>query len=162
MDATLTRIMGISISCPSTLLYDKTHRPENSWSKSAYSNSFHNTCIHAQLAVQEHVLYLSKCNATLLRAYFEPYKSQFALLTQTASILGCYWLRFIGSAKMKMVWEAQMIAFVLNYIFQFGNEMLITSFYASSLVTVSLFQNRRHFLARTNFQLISRLFYFYN
>ena len=30
-----------------------------------------------------------------------------------------------------------MIAFVLNYIFQFGNEMLITSFYASSLVTVS-------------------------
>ena len=65
--------------------------------------------------------------------------SQFALLTQTASILGCYWLRFIGSAKLKMVWEAQMIAFVLNYIFQFGNEMLITSFYASSLVTVSLF-----------------------
>lgn len=62
--------------------------------------------------------------------------SQFALLTQTASILGCYLLRFIGKDKFWMVLECQLIAFVINYIAQFGNEMLITSFYASSLITV--------------------------
>ena len=35
-----------------------------------------------------------------------------------------------------MVLECQLTAFVINYIAQFGNEMLVTSFYASSLITV--------------------------
>ena len=64
--------------------------------------------------------------------------SQFALLTQSASVLGCYLLRFIGQNKMRLVVEVQIISFLINYVMQFGNEMLVTSFYASSLLTVRI------------------------
>ena len=70
--------------------------------------------------------------------------SQFALLTQTASILGCYLLRFIGKDKFWLVLECQLISFVINYIAQFGNEMLITSFYASSLITIAMLLSAEH------------------
>ena len=62
--------------------------------------------------------------------------AQFALLTQTASVMGCYLLRFIGSHKLRLIVEAQAISLAINYFLQFGNEMLLTSFFASSLITV--------------------------
>ena len=37
---------------------------------------------------------------------------------------------------MNIVLHAQLIALLTNYVFQFGNEMLLTSFYASSLLSV--------------------------
>ena len=38
--------------------------------------------------------------------------------------------------QLNIVLHAQLLALVTNYVFQFGNEMLLTSFYASSLLTV--------------------------
>ncbi|XP_013396417.1 probable C-mannosyltransferase DPY19L1 [Lingula anatina] len=64
--------------------------------------------------------------------------AQFALLTQTVSVLGTYVLGFIGSHKMKVVLYGQTVALVISYIFLFGNEMLLTSFYASCLFTVHI------------------------
>ena len=37
---------------------------------------------------------------------------------------------------MNIVLHAQLIALLANYVLQFGNEMLLTSFYASSLLSV--------------------------
>ena len=62
--------------------------------------------------------------------------AQFVLLTQTASVMGCYLLQFIGSRKLRLVLEAQVISLAINYFLQFGNKMLLTSFFASSLITV--------------------------
>jgi len=37
---------------------------------------------------------------------------------------------------MNILLHAQFIALLANFVFQFGNEMLLTSFYASSLISV--------------------------
>lgn len=62
--------------------------------------------------------------------------AQFALLTQTAAVYGLYLLEFIGSYKMKILLHAQIGALGANFIFQFGNEMLLTSFFAASLLVI--------------------------
>lgn len=62
--------------------------------------------------------------------------AQFALLTQTAAVYALYLLEFIGSHKMKLLLYAQLAALGANFVFQFGNEMLLTSFYASSLLVI--------------------------
>ena len=96
--------------------------------------------------------------------------AQFALLTQTASVMGTYLLGFIGSKKLRLIVEAQewlsrnfyrinfnfsdnlktkfsskkyisksnfkALSLAINYVLQFGNEMLLTSFFASSLISV--------------------------
>ncbi|XP_039251491.2 protein C-mannosyl-transferase DPY19L1-like [Styela clava] len=62
--------------------------------------------------------------------------AQFALLTQTAAVYALYLLEFIGSYKIKILLYAQIAALGGNFVFQFGNEMLLTSFYASSLVAI--------------------------
>uniref|UniRef100_H2ZHL2 C-mannosyltransferase DPY19L1 n=1 Tax=Ciona savignyi TaxID=51511 RepID=H2ZHL2_CIOSA len=62
--------------------------------------------------------------------------AQFALLTQSACVFALYILEFIGSWKMMILIHAQIIALLANFVFQFGNEMLLTSFYASSLVAI--------------------------
>jgi len=78
---------------------------------------------------------ISICTAAFL--FMLPWQfAQFALLTQTACIFAVYVLEYIGSHKVKIVLHAQMIALILNFIFQCGNEMLLTSFYASSLLAV--------------------------
>lgn len=62
--------------------------------------------------------------------------AQFALLTQTAAVYGLYLLEFIGSYKMKILLHAQIAALAANFVFQFGNEMLLTSFYAASILVI--------------------------
>lgn len=62
--------------------------------------------------------------------------AQFALMTQTVAVFGCYVLEFIGSHKMRIVLWGQTIGLAVSYVFLFGNEMLLTSFFASCLITV--------------------------
>ncbi|XP_077978048.1 protein C-mannosyl-transferase DPY19L1-like [Glandiceps talaboti] len=62
--------------------------------------------------------------------------AQYALLTQTMAVFGCYVLGYIGSKKIKCILNGQIISLVISFILLFGNEMLLTSFYASCLVTV--------------------------
>jgi len=62
--------------------------------------------------------------------------AQFALLTQTACVFALYMLEFIGSWKMNILLHGQLAALLANFVFQCGNEMLLTSFYASSLLAV--------------------------
>ncbi|XP_070566148.1 LOW QUALITY PROTEIN: protein C-mannosyl-transferase DPY19L1-like [Ptychodera flava] len=62
--------------------------------------------------------------------------AQYALLTQTIAVFGCYVLGYIGSGKMKCVLYGQAIGLFCSYHLLFGNEMLLTSFYASALITV--------------------------
>jgi len=62
--------------------------------------------------------------------------AQFALLTQTACVFALYILEFIGSWKMNILLHGQIFALLANFAFQCGNEMLLTSFYASSLLAV--------------------------
>jgi len=38
--------------------------------------------------------------------------------------------------QMNILLHAQLIALLANFVFQFGNEMLLTSFYASSLLSI--------------------------
>ncbi|XP_002131981.2 protein C-mannosyl-transferase DPY19L1 [Ciona intestinalis] len=62
--------------------------------------------------------------------------AQFALLTQSACVFALYMLEFIGSWKIMILIHAQIIALLANFVFQFGNKMLLTSFYASSLIAI--------------------------
>nr|CAB3239890.1 probable C-mannosyltransferase DPY19L1 [Phallusia mammillata] len=85
--------------------------------------------------------YLGHMSAICVAAFFFmlPWQfAQFALLTQTAAVFALYMLEFIGSWKINIVLHAQLIALLANFVFQFGNEMLLTSFYASSLLSIIL------------------------
>jgi len=62
--------------------------------------------------------------------------AQFALLTQTSCIFALYMLEYIGRWKINILLDAQLLALVANFVFQCGNKMLLTSFYASSLLSV--------------------------
>ncbi|XP_077158892.1 protein C-mannosyl-transferase DPY19L1 [Paroedura picta] len=60
--------------------------------------------------------------------------AQFVLLTQMASIFGIYILGFMDSCKLQMILYAHMASLGACFFLMFGNSMLLTSFYASSLV----------------------------
>ena len=62
--------------------------------------------------------------------------AQFALLTQTVAVFGTYVLGYSDSHKVKVIFYGQMIGLLVSYIALFGNEMLLTSFFASCLLTV--------------------------
>ncbi|KAL3831444.1 hypothetical protein ACJMK2_023195 [Sinanodonta woodiana] len=64
--------------------------------------------------------------------------AQFALLTQTVAVFATYVLGFIGSHKMYVFLTGQVSGFLISYILLFGNEMLLTSFFCSCLITVTL------------------------
>jgi len=64
--------------------------------------------------------------------------AQFALLTQTASVMATYLLGFIGTGKMGLIVKGQTVALAINYVLQCGNSMLLTSFFASSLLSVTI------------------------
>ncbi|KAK6166714.1 hypothetical protein SNE40_023346 [Patella caerulea] len=64
--------------------------------------------------------------------------AQFALLTQTMSVFGVYVLQFIDKRKIKVILIGQILGLLISYILLFRNEMLLTSFYASCLLTVAL------------------------
>ncbi|CAL1546397.1 unnamed protein product, partial [Lymnaea stagnalis] len=60
--------------------------------------------------------------------------AQFALLTQTIAAIALYMLRYISSAICKVILFGQTIGLVVSFGLLFGNEMLLTSFFASSLL----------------------------
>ncbi|KAM7421533.1 hypothetical protein PAMA_015599 [Pampus argenteus] len=62
--------------------------------------------------------------------------AQFVLLTQVASLFASYILGYLGAAKMQSVLVTHMITLAVCFILMFGNSMLLTSFYASSLVSI--------------------------
>uniref|UniRef100_A0A4W3JVV6 Dpy-19-like 1, like (H. sapiens) n=1 Tax=Callorhinchus milii TaxID=7868 RepID=A0A4W3JVV6_CALMI len=62
--------------------------------------------------------------------------AQFVLLTQIASLFATYILGFIDSSKLLEILYAHMISLLLCFALMFGNAMLLSSYYASSLVIV--------------------------
>ena len=50
--------------------------------------------------------------------------------------MATYLLGFIGTRKMGLIVKAQAVALAINYVLQCGNSMLLTSFFASSLLSV--------------------------
>uniref|UniRef100_A0A672KYL1 Probable C-mannosyltransferase DPY19L1 n=1 Tax=Sinocyclocheilus grahami TaxID=75366 RepID=A0A672KYL1_SINGR len=59
--------------------------------------------------------------------------AQFVLLTQVASLFASYILGYLSPAKMQSVLVTHMISLAVCFLLMFGNSMLLTSFYASSL-----------------------------
>ncbi|XP_047455191.1 dpy-19-like 1, like isoform X1 [Mugil cephalus] len=62
--------------------------------------------------------------------------AQFVLLTQVASLFASYILGYLAAAKMQSILVTHMITLSVCFILMFGNSMLLTSFYASSLVSI--------------------------
>ncbi|XP_063055665.1 dpy-19-like 1, like [Engraulis encrasicolus] len=62
--------------------------------------------------------------------------AQFVLLTQVASLFVSYILGYISPSKMHSLLVTHMISLGVCFLLMFGNSMLLTSFYASSLVSI--------------------------
>ncbi|KAM6994369.1 dpy-19-like 1, like [Tautogolabrus adspersus] len=62
--------------------------------------------------------------------------AQFVLLTQVASLFASYILGYLGAAKMQSILVTHMVTLGACFVLMFGNSMLLTSFYASSLVSI--------------------------
>ncbi|GAB1605606.1 probable C-mannosyltransferase DPY19L1 [Argonauta hians] len=62
--------------------------------------------------------------------------AQFALMTQTMSVFATYMLNFIGARKLKVIVFGQLLGWFTSWMLLFTNEMLLTSFYFSCLLTV--------------------------
>ncbi|XP_048008802.1 dpy-19-like 1, like isoform X2 [Megalobrama amblycephala] len=62
--------------------------------------------------------------------------AQFVLLTQVASLFASYILGYLSPSKMQSVLVTHMISLAVCFLLMFGNSMLLTSFYASSLVSI--------------------------
>uniref|UniRef100_A0A4W5QB60 Dpy-19-like 1, like (H. sapiens) n=1 Tax=Hucho hucho TaxID=62062 RepID=A0A4W5QB60_9TELE len=62
--------------------------------------------------------------------------AQFVLLTQVASLFASYILGYISPTKMQSLLVTHMITLAVCFVLMFGNSMLLTSFYASSLVSI--------------------------
>ncbi|CAJ1062903.1 dpy-19-like 1%2C like isoform X4 [Xyrichtys novacula] len=62
--------------------------------------------------------------------------AQFVLLTQVASLFASYILGYLNAAKMQSILVTHMITLGVCFVLMFGNSMLLTSFYASSLVSI--------------------------
>uniref|UniRef100_A0A3Q4MTA6 Dpy-19-like 1, like (H. sapiens) n=1 Tax=Neolamprologus brichardi TaxID=32507 RepID=A0A3Q4MTA6_NEOBR len=62
--------------------------------------------------------------------------AQFVLLTQVASLFASYILGYLAAAKMQSILVTHMITLGVCFVLMFGNSMLLTSFYASSLVSI--------------------------
>ncbi|XP_026083545.1 probable C-mannosyltransferase DPY19L1 [Carassius auratus] len=62
--------------------------------------------------------------------------AQFVLLTQVASLFASYILGYLSPAKIQSVLVTHMISLAVCFLLMFGNSMLLTSFYASSLISI--------------------------
>uniref|UniRef100_A0A8C7XQM5 Dpy-19-like 1, like (H. sapiens) n=1 Tax=Oryzias sinensis TaxID=183150 RepID=A0A8C7XQM5_9TELE len=62
--------------------------------------------------------------------------AQFVLLTQVASLFASYILGYLAAAKMQSILVTHMITLGVCFLLMFGNSMLLTSFYASSLISI--------------------------
>ncbi|KAL2084806.1 hypothetical protein ACEWY4_020324 [Coilia grayii] len=62
--------------------------------------------------------------------------AQFVLLTQVACLFISYILGYLSPSKMQSLLVTHMISLGVCFVLMFGNSMLLTSFYASSLVSI--------------------------
>ncbi|XP_036414667.1 dpy-19-like 1, like [Colossoma macropomum] len=62
--------------------------------------------------------------------------AQFVLLTQVASLFVSYVLGYLSPDKMQTILTTHMVALGVCFVLMFGNSMLLTSFYASSLISI--------------------------
>ncbi|XP_078454476.1 protein C-mannosyl-transferase DPY19L1 isoform X1 [Lampetra planeri] len=62
--------------------------------------------------------------------------AQFVLLTQVACLFAVYILGYIDAEKMKKFVLLNVLCLVVSCTLMFGNEMLLSSFYAASLVAI--------------------------
>ncbi|XP_028673336.1 dpy-19-like 1, like [Erpetoichthys calabaricus] len=62
--------------------------------------------------------------------------AQFVLLTQVASLFAAYIIGYLESDRLQHLLYAHMASLLLCFVLMFGNSMLLTSFYASSLVSM--------------------------
>nr|XP_020744996.1 probable C-mannosyltransferase DPY19L1 [Odocoileus virginianus texanus] len=62
--------------------------------------------------------------------------AQFVLLTQIASLFALYVVGYIDISKLRKITYMHMISLALCFVLMFGNSMLLTSYYASSLVII--------------------------
>ncbi|XP_035235774.1 dpy-19-like 1, like isoform X3 [Anguilla anguilla] len=62
--------------------------------------------------------------------------AQFVLLTQIASLFASYILGYLTPARMQSLLVTHMASLGVCFVLMFGNSMLLTSFYASSLVSI--------------------------
>lgn len=60
--------------------------------------------------------------------------SQFVLLTQVLSIFATYMLGFILSETLQLILISKVCSLLISYMLMFGNEMLLTSLFASTLI----------------------------
>ncbi|KAM4735306.1 dpy-19-like 1, like [Anableps anableps] len=73
--------------------------------------------------------------------------AQFVLLTQVASLFASYILGYLPASKMQSILVTHMITLGVCFILMFGNSMLLTSFYASSLISIwVIIAFRYHFI----------------
>ncbi|XP_039938707.1 probable C-mannosyltransferase DPY19L1 [Hirundo rustica] len=63
--------------------------------------------------------------------------AQFVLLTQIASLFAVCIMGYIDSSKLQKILSAHMVSLLVCFILMFGNSMLLTSYYAASLVVIS-------------------------
>uniref|UniRef100_A0A8C5LH96 Dpy-19 like C-mannosyltransferase 1 n=1 Tax=Jaculus jaculus TaxID=51337 RepID=A0A8C5LH96_JACJA len=62
--------------------------------------------------------------------------AQFVLLTQIASLFAIYVVGYIDIYKLRKIIYIHMISLALCFVLMFGNSMLLTSYYASSLAVI--------------------------
>ncbi|XP_078395936.1 dpy-19-like 1, like isoform X3 [Cetorhinus maximus] len=75
------------------------------------------------------------CIATIL--FLLPWQfAQFVLLTQVASLFVTYVFGYIDARKLLNILYAHMISLLVCFILMFGNAMLLSSYYASSLAII--------------------------
>ncbi|KAJ8313954.1 hypothetical protein KUTeg_008515 [Tegillarca granosa] len=80
--------------------------------------------------------------------------AQFALMTQTVAVFGTYVLGYIGSNKIKIILYGQTMGLLFSYIALFGNEMLLTSFFASCLATVWIIVSLETVIEKIKFRIL--------
>ncbi|KAM4029211.1 protein C-mannosyl-transferase DPY19L1 isoform 2-T2 [Anomaloglossus baeobatrachus] len=72
--------------------------------------------------------------------------AQFVLLTQIASLFAIYLFGYLDSEKFLNILYTHMVSLGICFILMFGNSMLLTSYYASSLVVICVITRSRNFL----------------
>ncbi|XP_068094395.1 protein C-mannosyl-transferase DPY19L1-like [Hyperolius riggenbachi] len=72
--------------------------------------------------------------------------AQFVLLTQIASLFAVYLLSFLDSEKFLKILYTHKVSLAFCVILMFGNSMLLTSYYASSLLVTCLIVKKKVFM----------------
>ncbi|KAM3724759.1 C-mannosyltransferase dpy-19 [Dirofilaria immitis] len=97
--------------------------------------------------------FLIACLTTTFMLFWQ--FSAFALTTQMGSLFATFILDFIPVKTMSTIVRGHAIAFFIAFMLLFGNEMLLTSFYFSSIITLLIILSLDQYLYR----IISRPLY---